>query len=550
GAIWPLIRLVRIKAKSKALSSGAVLVDLPGIADANLARGKIAKNYMQTCNHIWVVSNIVRTIDDKAAQGTQIMNGKYNCHSITFIATKTDDVSCPEVIGQLDLAGDPELQDIEMRIDSVNAEMEKLSDANNKRNKIINEVKIQINKEGTLQIHSFGSMGSNKRKCEAEPAARNIKRICAQSIGHDANMNAEDMDVDHIDWVASSFDCATNLAPEPKETHYTGNSSNTPQMKGNLRLKLQYLEEENLEAEVKIFTYEKKVIGLERKRKAFCAIKRNAFSKKRLEENFRNGLEQLELDEEIEGSPNTSGLHRQKPNYSAVRLSVFTCSARDYIQINNRLDKYGETTCFSNSMDTEIPALQARCHSLAIRMRKRTVDSLMNDLAVLLEGIEEFLRDVDGIDICDCRIVAEKWSSEVPIRDITDGLGLIQTHPATPSVDLHTSEPWKTRSGRRFNRRFTTPLEDTFEWKVQQARDLDQNQRAIQQARSDKGISHLLQKKMNIVASKCQKHLQGEFRGKIRAPCQSGATTAKNTAIETLEKFAQTMRWNTLRADQ
>ncbi|KAJ1303225.1 hypothetical protein OPQ81_011423 [Rhizoctonia solani] len=37
-ALWPLIRLVRVRAKSKALSDGAVLVDLPGVADANLAR--------------------------------------------------------------------------------------------------------------------------------------------------------------------------------------------------------------------------------------------------------------------------------------------------------------------------------------------------------------------------------------------------------------------------------------------------------------------------------------------------------------------------------
>jgi hypothetical protein len=59
-ALWPLIRLVRVRAKSKALSSGAVLVDLPGVADANLARSSIAKDYMKKCNCIWVAAPITR----------------------------------------------------------------------------------------------------------------------------------------------------------------------------------------------------------------------------------------------------------------------------------------------------------------------------------------------------------------------------------------------------------------------------------------------------------------------------------------------------------
>jgi hypothetical protein len=46
-ALWPLIRLVRIRCNAKALETGAVLVDLPGVADANAARNTIAKEYMK-----------------------------------------------------------------------------------------------------------------------------------------------------------------------------------------------------------------------------------------------------------------------------------------------------------------------------------------------------------------------------------------------------------------------------------------------------------------------------------------------------------------------
>ena len=46
-AFWPLIRLVNVRCKAKALETGAILVDLPGVADANAARNNIAKDYMK-----------------------------------------------------------------------------------------------------------------------------------------------------------------------------------------------------------------------------------------------------------------------------------------------------------------------------------------------------------------------------------------------------------------------------------------------------------------------------------------------------------------------
>jgi hypothetical protein len=46
-AYWPLIRQVAVRCNAKALSTGAILVDLPGTADANAARNSIAKEYMK-----------------------------------------------------------------------------------------------------------------------------------------------------------------------------------------------------------------------------------------------------------------------------------------------------------------------------------------------------------------------------------------------------------------------------------------------------------------------------------------------------------------------
>jgi hypothetical protein len=62
-ALWPLIRQVNVRCSSAALSSGAILVDLPGVADANAARNSIAKDYMKKCDCIWILAPITRAVD-------------------------------------------------------------------------------------------------------------------------------------------------------------------------------------------------------------------------------------------------------------------------------------------------------------------------------------------------------------------------------------------------------------------------------------------------------------------------------------------------------
>jgi hypothetical protein len=44
---WPLIKVVRIFTKADALSTGAVIVDLPGVHDSNAARAAVAASYMK-----------------------------------------------------------------------------------------------------------------------------------------------------------------------------------------------------------------------------------------------------------------------------------------------------------------------------------------------------------------------------------------------------------------------------------------------------------------------------------------------------------------------
>ncbi|KAL6306643.1 Dynamin family-domain-containing protein [Sparassis latifolia] len=121
-ALWPLIRGVGVRCQSPALSTGALLVDLPGVADSNAARNNIAKDYMKKCDCVWILAPITRAVDDKTARDLmgdafkmQLMSS-YDANAITFVASKCDDISCSEVIRALNLEDDPELVDIEEQI--------------------------------------------------------------------------------------------------------------------------------------------------------------------------------------------------------------------------------------------------------------------------------------------------------------------------------------------------------------------------------------------------------------------------------------------------
>lgn len=59
---WPLIKVVRIFTKAAALSTGAVIVDLPGVHDSNAARAAVAEGYMKQCTGLWIVAPINRAV--------------------------------------------------------------------------------------------------------------------------------------------------------------------------------------------------------------------------------------------------------------------------------------------------------------------------------------------------------------------------------------------------------------------------------------------------------------------------------------------------------
>jgi hypothetical protein len=99
--------------------------------DANAARNSIAKDYVKKCDCIWILAPITRAVDDKTARDLLgdafkmqlMMDGNYDPSTITFVATKCDDISCSEVIPALNLERDSELMDLEERLETATDEI-------------------------------------------------------------------------------------------------------------------------------------------------------------------------------------------------------------------------------------------------------------------------------------------------------------------------------------------------------------------------------------------------------------------------------------------
>ncbi|KAG2493806.1 hypothetical protein HYH03_008025 [Edaphochlamys debaryana] len=118
---WPIVKL---------LAGGAVLVDLPGVRDANEARGKVtysahaslsflsflssiqrvrtvAEEYMKKLDAVWVVADITRAVDDKTAKDLlgssfrrrMVMDGQLD--ALTFVCTKADNISVQGTLEEL-----------------------------------------------------------------------------------------------------------------------------------------------------------------------------------------------------------------------------------------------------------------------------------------------------------------------------------------------------------------------------------------------------------------------------------------------------------------
>ncbi|KAF6762688.1 hypothetical protein DFP72DRAFT_876603 [Ephemerocybe angulata] len=568
-ALWPLIRQVTVRCPAKALSTGAILVDLPGVADANAARNNIAKDYMKKANCIWILAPITRAVDDKTARDLLgdafkmqlMMDGNYDDHCITFIASKCDDISCSEVISALDLYSEPELEEIEERIEScreqtaeqkkkkaaadkaIKAKTEELKDLRDRTEdwkSHLDALRAGEPYESKFAAKASTATSSKKRKSNGKGKRGSPKRrrsaasdddsdddvsIITDSdadeeserSGSDSNSDAEDSDADSALEVASGL-----MEEETEETLEDKLESGKAAIKA-LRDTLKDLKQEKREASDSMSNLEKQLSKAQKEKNAFCSLKRSEFSRDVLKEDFRTGLKDLDDAAAEERDPENFDPSKQLRDYSKIDLPVFTCSSRDYVRLKGQVKGDGSPSCFSNVDHTGIPALQEWCHQLTIASRERAARGFLTHLGTFARSIQSYVQGIGDVTAIDREALRDKWESR----------GFVN-HAQQDDED-----PWA---------RFLAAGDlDRY----LDGHNLNPNREPEEKLDADGnpiGITPRLCKEFSELVDDCVEDLKQNFKDGLEEKCRQGASDASKAAVPLHDEFASSMHWGTYRA--
>ncbi|KAL9618945.1 MAG: hypothetical protein Q9160_006409 [Pyrenula sp. 1 TL-2023] len=403
---WPLIKVVRLYVKSPALSTGAVIVDLPGVHDSNQARAAVAEGYMKQCTGLWIVAPINRAVDDKAAKSLlgdsfkrQLkMDGGFS--SVTFICSKTNDISITEACDSLGL--DEELGDLWEQSASFSKErkhwkarMEELKDAKDDVIAVMNSEDEQL--EDWEALHDKLHQGkmvylphkkSNKRKRGQSKASSRKKSRFADSdddfIDDDsdnessAESTPEDNDADREpdELPLSEEDIQNKIAElRASKKHGRQEKQKIDEELKSIRIELQHLESKREEIDAQIRT--------------ICISGRNHYSKGAIQQDFAAGIK--ELDQEVAEEEDAANFDPDvdKRDYEEVArsLPVFCVSSRGYQKLQGRFVKDSAVPGFTDAEETEIPQLQAHCPKLTEAGRANSCRMFLNNLSGLLNSL-------------------------------------------------------------------------------------------------------------------------------------------------------------------
>ncbi|KAI0470344.1 hypothetical protein F4859DRAFT_522828 [Xylaria cf. heliscus] len=424
---WPLIKVVRIFTKANALSTGAVIVDLPGVQDSNAARAAVAASYMKSCTGLWIVAPITRAVDDKTAKSLlgdafkrQLKyDGTYS--SVTFICSKTDDISITEAAESLGLEAEiSESWDTseEMRKTTISkqARISGLKEAKATLGQQLDECEAETDRLEDLQAQlSSGetvytsSTYSKKRKRSGEPSMKS--------------------DVDADDRNASDSGSSDKENSQSKQSRRPLTVEEIEEQISSLRAQRKEIRRGrlSLDSEIAKIRQEIEVIQNEREKvladvKAICIQGRNEYSRGAIKQDFAMGIKELDQENSAEENDATFDPDQDVRDYNEVArsLPVFCVSSRAYQKLSGKLEKDDfQSHGFLSMEDTEIPKLQGHAKKLTEAGRMSHCRRFLNDLSQLINSMKLWsANDGKGSHLTD----DEKCREEQHLKKLLDHL--------------------------------------------------------------------------------------------------------------------------------
>ncbi|KAI0020202.1 Dynamin family-domain-containing protein [Xylariomycetidae sp. FL0641] len=396
---WPLVKVVRIYTKADALSTGAVIVDLPGVQDQNAARAAVAQNYMKSCTGLWIVAPITRAVDDKTAKSLlgdtfkrQLKyDGTYS--AVSFICSKTDEISVTEALESLGLDEEThesyakveefregqrylksKVLDTKEKLAALNQQLEECDTSRE-------DFEMLLDKVEDGQTVYAPSNKSKKRKRTGKPSESRKNRV-----------SSDFSDTDEV----SDSDVSDKENSQPDENRI-------PLTAKEIELKLEFLKAERkrireelrplkhriaeMRGEIRNAKSEEESILAEIKSK--CIQGRNTYSRDAIKNDFANGIRELDQENAAEEDDENFDPEVDIRDYDKVAgdLPVFCVSSRAYQSLCGRLQKDDfKSDGFLSLEDSEIPKLQAHAKKLTEAGRASHCRRLLNDLTQLVNS--------------------------------------------------------------------------------------------------------------------------------------------------------------------
>ncbi|KAF1844626.1 uncharacterized protein K460DRAFT_282081 [Cucurbitaria berberidis CBS 394.84] len=415
---WPLIKVVKIYTKSSALSTGAVIVDLPGIHDSNAARSAVAQGYMKQCTGLWIVAPINRAVDDKAAKtllGDSFKRQlKYDggFSGVTFICSKTDDISITEAMDSLEL-GD-EVAEFEEQEDQYKQQIETIQDkiTELRESQAAHQFGLR-NTADEIEVWEGLQENLNEGNVVFAPLPKTNKRrkgsLSKQS--RKKRQTYDDDDDDDDDFLASDDDRSGDGSDFDDEVMFE--ETRTRLTEADIKNKLKELREtkksarregSQIKASIEelrpsIRDIQMKIADIKGQVSRICIAGRNEYSKTAIQQDFAAGIKEIDQENAAEEDEDNFNPDEELRDYDKVArsLPVFCVSGRAYQKMCGRLQKDDNVPGFLTPEETEIPQLQAHCRKLTEGGRIQTCRTFLLSLCQLLTTFNLWV-SADGTD--------------------------------------------------------------------------------------------------------------------------------------------------------
>ncbi len=317
--------------------------------------------------------------------------------SITFVCSKTDDISLMEAQESLGL--DDEMGESWLKIDELSKKQKSL-ERDIKEMRETNEILGEKFNNSDEQIEVWESLkesledgktvyppGSKKRKRNRNPKARKKQRRDSDSDGgfiddEDSERSASESDTGKYSDCADLGEPLTEEQISAKIEEFRSMKKEARRQRSQISEKIKELLKEKAEAQAAEKTIEAEMSAL-------CISGRNEYSKGAIQQDFAQGIRELDQELAAEEDEENFDPEADSRDYEEVArsLPVFCVSSRGYQKLQGRLRKDPTVPGFKTLKETEIPQLQAHCKLLTEAGRSANCKRFINSLSQLLNSL-------------------------------------------------------------------------------------------------------------------------------------------------------------------